>query len=212
MHGADDDDRAGTSTRWTKDSRPLRRAPVLEDPGHSAITALFLCSSQHVTQIKYLLQFQLCQSSRVCPGKTVTTSQHEYDYTDRQLVDVSPDRPPQNRRPGPVTVIAAGCSLGAHFGQVYVDGADRPFRDCLSRTRPAQANARSNITYSSPTRMAHRLLPQRDSNVCHPPYDVPIDKCPGLTCTTPATGAAGTISCTIGTLSANAGGRLFPSL
>ena len=74
---------------------------------------------------------------------------NQLNYTDWQLVDISPGGTAINM--GDMVnlqVIGGGCSLGGHWGEVYVDGVGTSIPGLyVSGTGPAQANPGTNITY-----------------------------------------------------------------
>jgi choice-of-anchor A domain-containing protein/uncharacterized repeat protein (TIGR01451 family)/uncharacterized repeat protein (TIGR02543 family) len=106
-----------------------------------------------------------------------------------------------------LTVVAAGCSQGGHFGHVYVDdfGAFLPGLS-IAASAPAQVNAGSDLTYTYLVKNSggdaatnvtiHQPLP---ANTTFAGLDAP-----GAICTTPAVGDAGIISCNVGTLNPSA--------
>jgi uncharacterized repeat protein (TIGR01451 family) len=100
-----------------------------------------------------------------------------------------------------VEVYAAGCQPGGHSGTVYVDGFGAKLPSLsISKTAPSQANVNSDITYVftvenntsgiAPNVVADEVLPTNTTFVSY--------SAPGATCTTPAVGATGTVSCTYG--------------
>jgi hypothetical protein len=201
-------------------------APVLEDPGHAANQQpYFYVQITNVTRANAVLYSTFNFSNQAgVPWQTVTTGGNTYRYTDWQLIDVSPGSPGINM--GDVIqadFIAAGCSIGGHWGELYVDGSTTGAvlpGLFVSGSGPAQANANTNITYNltykngSPSVAcvtAANCQPNTESCVAGfcaengvvidfttPPNTVYEGMTPpaGATCVTPAVGAAGTIVCT----------------
>ena len=109
-----------------------------------------------------------------------------------------------------LTVVASGCSLGGHFGRIYVDGIGAtipgPF---VTASAPASVNAGATLTYSvrysnggTATAIGARF------DMVTPPGTT-FASLAGITgCAAPAAGATGAISCPLGTLSP---GRSAPS-
>src|SRR5207248_2525106 len=107
-----------------------------------------------------------------------------------------------------LTVVASGCSLGGHFGRVYLDGMGStvpgPY---VSASAPQSVNAGATLTYT--LRYANggttAALGAHVDQVTPP--NTTFASVSGITgCTTPAVGSAGTISCPLGTLNPGASG------
>src|SRR5207248_744684 len=107
-----------------------------------------------------------------------------------------------------LTVVASGCSLGGHFGRVYLDGMGStvpgPY---VSASAPQSVNAGATLTYT--LRYANggttAALGAHVDQVTPP--NTTFASVSGVTgCTTPAVGSAGTISCPLGTLNPGASG------
>ena len=146
--------------------------------------------------------------------KSINTGMaNEIDYTDWQLVDVAPaDSALKVGDQVELQIVAAGCQLGDHFGEVWVDdvGVTVPGIS-VEGTGPAQINAGSNITYVMTYR--NGAATTEDGVVLTfttPPLTTfqSITDPRGFTCTVPSVGAAGSVVCTIGTLVPDASGSI----
>jgi hypothetical protein len=188
-------------------------APVLQNPAHTlAQQPYYFVQLTDVTQNTILYtDFNLSGQPGI-PWKTVNGgTANEIDYTDWQLVDIAPGS--SRLAMGDMVkleIIAGGCSLGAHFGQIYVDGTGGPAVPGLfvSGTGPAQANAGTNITYGLTYQNGGATGATGVTVYLVTPPNTTYQSlnAPGLTCVTPAVGAAGTVTCTVGNVAAGAGG------
>ncbi|MGN6110446.1 MAG: MYXO-CTERM sorting domain-containing protein [Kofleriaceae bacterium] len=177
-------------------------APVLENPNHATHEQpYYMIQLTNVTQGKLVYSdFNLAGATGV-NWKKIVTGGTEYSYTDWILVDVSSATGAlaagdQVR----LDVIAAGCSLGGHFGEVYVDGVGAVLPGIsIGGTGPSWVNPGETITYDLTYR--NGSANEEDGVVIEfktPPgttfqgYTPP----PGATCVTPPIGGTGTIVCT----------------
>ncbi|APR80972.1 Hypothetical protein A7982_06319 [Minicystis rosea] len=184
-------------------------APVLQDPGHTAdqqpyfyvqLTNLSKGNSVLYTDYNFANQ----------PGVPWKNNGAGITYTDWALVDIAPGS--AQLAVGDqveLEVIAAGCSLGGHWGQVYVDGVGASVPGAfVSATGPAAANDNTDITYTityknDGTSTAGGVVVEFNT----PPNTTFTSfNAPGLTCTAPAAGSAGLVTCTVGTLPAGGNG------
>ncbi len=127
-------------------------APVLEDPAaHTANQQpYFYIQLTNLTRANAVLYSNFNYSNQ--PGvtwQTITVGGTPYTYTDWQLIDIAPGTPAINIGDSvQLDLIAAGCSIGGHVGQLYVDGLGPTIPGLtVEGTGPAQANAGTNITY-----------------------------------------------------------------
>ncbi len=191
-------------------------APVLQNPAHPANEQpyYFVIVSDLTKATTLYSDFNLSGAAGLAWQKINGGTPNEIDYTNWQLVDVS-------GAGGAIAqgdqiqlqIIGGGCSLGGHFGEVYVDGVGAVLPGLnIQGTGPAQANAGSNITYALTYRNGSNAAetgvvidfttpPNTTFQAITPPA--------GATCVTPAVGAAGTIVCTFtGPVPAGASGGL----
>ncbi|WP_095983305.1 choice-of-anchor A family protein [Melittangium boletus] len=182
-------------------------APVFEDPGHSASQQPYFYVAVHNASRNKQLFAKFAYSNQ--PGvpwqKDASTG---VLYTDWQIFDLAPSAADLDIGDQvELTVVAAGCSQGGHYGHVYVDsfGAFLPGLS-IAASAPFQANAGSNLTY---TYLVKNSGMDTATNVI---VDQPLPakttfvglNAPGATCTTPAVGATGTVSCNLGTVNPTA--------
>jgi uncharacterized repeat protein (TIGR01451 family) len=182
-------------------------APVLEDPMHTPEQQpYYFVRVDNVTRGLTLYQDYNASAQPGVPWKV----SNGFYYTDWQLVDVAPGS--DKVAVGDLLsleIIASGCSLGEHFGQVYVDGVGSvvpgPF---VTATGPAAANAGSNITYTLTYKNGGAAGAGGTTVEFNTPPGTTFQAigAGGLTCTTPLAGAGGQVSCAVGTLAAGAGG------
>jgi len=199
-------------------------APVLEDPAHPVNQQPYffvqLTNETRGGAVVYST-FNFSNEAGV-PWQTQVTGALTYRFTDWQLVDIAPGAPAINVGDSvKLWLVAAGCALGGHEGMLYVDGVGTSVPGLfVSGSGPAQANAGTNITYNlsytngspsvSCTTPANCLPSTQacvggfcaETNVVikftTPPGTTFQSLTPpaGATCTTPAVGTAGTITCT----------------
>jgi hypothetical protein len=175
-------------------------APVLENPAHPANEQpYFYIQLTNITRGNAVLytNFNFSNQSGV-PWIVDNTNGTTYDYTDWQVVDIAPGSPAINQGDTVrLDVIASGCSLGGHEGEIYVGyvGSTLP-GIYLSGTGPSQANPGTyNITYKNGSAGAETGVV---IDFTTPPgttfqsFTPPV----GATCVAPAVGTAGTIVCT----------------
>ena len=186
-------------------------APVLQNPVHTAVQQpYYMVQVTNVTQGNALIYSDFNLSGAGITWKTLVVGGVTVDYTDWQLVDVAPGGTAINQGDQlKLEIIAAGCSLGAHFGQIYVDGVGATVPGVnVEATGPAQANACSNITYTLDYKNGSAAAETGVVVDFTTPTQTTYQSisAPGLACVTPAVGAAGTVTCTVGNLAAGASG------
>ena len=190
-------------------------APVLQNPGHTAREQPYYFVQVTNTTKNTILysDFNLSAQPGV-PWKVVGTGNNELNYVDWSLVDVAPGA--AKLAQGDVVkleIIAAGCSLGGHFGQVYVDGAGSTVPGLfVSGVGPAQTNPGSVVTYN----MAYKNGSSAAATGVVITFPTPpnttfqaITPPTGATCVSPAVGSAGTITCTFASAIAAAASGTF---
>lgn len=183
-------------------------APVLENPSHPAEEQpYYFVQLRNITKGTVLYQDFNASAQPGVPWKTVGTRY----YTDWQLVDIAPgDAGMGVGDQVELEVIAARCAQSGHFGRVYVDGVGATIPGLfVSATGPSGANAGDNVTYhlsysnggtgSAGGTVVNFNLP---ANTTWVGLDAP-----GLSCTTPAVGGIGQVSCTVGTLAPGGSGN-----
>ncbi|HEX2670484.1 MAG TPA: hypothetical protein VHM25_06415, partial [Polyangiaceae bacterium] len=189
-------------------------APVLQNPGHNANEQPYYMVQVTNTTKNLLLysDFNLSAQAGV-PWKTINGgTNNEIDYVDWTLVDVAPGAAKLAQGDSvTLEIIASGCSLGGHYGEVYVDGVGTSVPGLyISGVGPAQANAGSVVTYDLTYKNGSGAAETGVViNFATPPNTTFQALTPpaGATCTTPTVGTAGTITCTVaGSVAAGASG------
>jgi uncharacterized repeat protein (TIGR01451 family) len=132
-------------------------------------------------------------------------------YTNWQLVDVAPGS--ANLALGDAVelrVIAAGCSQSGHPGHVYVDGFGTTLPGLYAgASASAAANAGSDLTYTIRYKNgAAAGVNNAIIDFATPPNTTFQALTSSGTCTQPAVGASGTVSCNVGSVAAAASGSL----
>lgn len=187
-------------------------APVIQDGGHAPDgQAYFYVEVRNVTKgTRLFYTFNFAAQPGV-PWQTVGG----YQYTGWQAIDVAPGSGLLDVGDTvEVEIIASGCSAGGHSGEVYVDSIGPFFAGLLvSATGPTTAQPSDNLTYTYTYSNNSGVMvfnsqvsassPQiRDTtntatvNAVFQSVSVPA----GATCTTPAVGTAGTVTCDFGSL------------
>jgi hypothetical protein len=192
-------------------------APVLQNPAHPANEQpYYFVLVNDLTQGTTLYSdFNLSGTAGLAWQRVNAGTANEIDYTDWQLIDVSGAGGAIAQGDSvEIRVIGAGCSLGGHFGEVYVDGVGSVVPGLtVQGTAPAQANAGTNIAYTLGYKNGSAASAAAETGVvidfATPPNTTFQSVTPpaGATCTTPAVGAAGTIACTFsGSVASGASG------
>lgn len=185
-------------------------APVLENPGHTYTEQpYYYVRLFNVTTNTALYQDFNASGQPGVPWKTFTTpGGTQAGYTDWQLVDIAPgDAAMTVGDQIELTVMAAGCEPGGHWGRLYVDAVGSGLPGLYTwATGPQKANAGTNVTYTlnykngSTTATTNTVL----QFTTPPNTTFKAVSLPG--CTTPAVNSAGTVTCPLGTLSNGAVG------
>ncbi|MEI9937923.1 MAG: hypothetical protein WDO69_11960 [Pseudomonadota bacterium] len=178
-------------------------APVLQNPSHPADEQpyYFVQVTNTTTNTILYTDFNLSAQAGV-PWKTINGgTANEIDYVDWALVDVAPG--PSKLAAGDAVkleIIAGGCSVGLHFGEVYVDGVGSTVPGLfVSGVGPAQTNPGSLVSYDMMYKngsaaaatgvvINFKTPPNTTFQSITPPANA--------TCTSPTVGTAGTITCT----------------
>jgi uncharacterized repeat protein (TIGR01451 family) len=187
-------------------------APVLESGGHEPEgQPYFWVQLVNVTRSTVLFHTYNFADQPGVPWKTDPQNGDLY-YTDWQAFDISPG--PDALDVGDqveLQVVASGCAYGGHFGEVYVDGIG-PVLPGLSVAAhaPEQVNEGDTLAYT----ITYRNDGQGTaSNV------VLTDNLPegttfasvsagSASCTTPAVGGTGAVSCNVGAVNPGGSGSI----
>jgi len=144
-----------------------------------------------------------------------TGSSNEIDYTDWQLVDAVGATPGlQVGDQVALQVIAAGSTPGSQYGTVWLDGAASTIASIgVEASAPASANRNANITYTLTYKNGSSA---QETNVVVSfvtPANTTFQSISSTaSCTAPASGSAGTVTCTLGSLAAGVSGTLTVTL
>ena len=180
-------------------------APVLQNPGHADnLQPYFYLELRNTTKNTVLFSSFNFSNQQGIPYKS--SGSGAVQYTDWQLFDVAPG--PLGLAVGDTVVmdiIAAGCQPGGHWGHLYVDGFGAFIPGLTVFATAAQAAvAGADLTYTFHVNNGGgAAAPGVVVDEVTPPGTT-FASVLGATCSTPAVGATGTISCTLGTLNAAA--------
>ena len=188
-------------------------APVLENPAHAYNQQPFYyVELLDVTRGTTLYTAFNVAGQAGVPWNTTTSivTGNAVQWLNWELIDISPANAALSVGDQvQLTIVGSGCSLGGHFGRVYVDGTGTsipgPF---VSASAPTSVVAGGTITYTLHYANGGSTAAIGTSvNFTTPPQTTyaSIGTLPsGVTCTTPTASTAGTISCSIGTLAPGA--------
>lgn len=181
-------------------------APALQNPSHQpAEQPYFYLEVRNASRGNAVLfsDFNFSNQPGV-PWKVTTVGGNPISYTDWQVYDIAPGD--ALLAPGEtveIEVYAAGCSLGGHWGEVYVDGFGARLPGLsVKKTAPQAANLDTDLTYDfvitnntgglSRNVLIDDILPRNT--------EFQSISAPGATCTTPSVGSRGTVECTFGAI------------
>ncbi|MBL9038940.1 MAG: DUF11 domain-containing protein, partial [Archangium sp.] len=183
-------------------------APALQAAGHvAAEQPYFYIEVRNTTRSTVLYQNFNYSAQPGLPWLTQGTGNDAVLYTDWQIYDVTaPDNGLTVGETVEIEVYGAGCEPGGHWGEVYVDGFGAlPQSLWIQKSAPAFVNANSNMTYTftvtngtgflAPNVVAEETIPQWTTFVS-------LSAPAGVTCTAPAVGGTGTVSCPLGSMNA----------
>jgi hypothetical protein len=192
-------------------------APVLENPSHGYTQQpYYFVELLNLTRGTTLYRdFNTAGQSGV-PWITTTSvaTGNTTQWTNWQLVDLSPGSSflaigDQVK----LTVVGSGCSLGGHFGRVYVDGTGSSVPGVYAwATGPSSVPASSATTDNYITYVIHYTNGAATAatgvhvDMVTPPQTTYSSLGGAASCTTPSSGATGTISCPIGVLAPGSSG------
>lgn len=180
-------------------------APVLENAGHpDKEQPYFYVEVNNTTQNKRLFNSFNFAGQAGVPWKTASTGSQ---YTDWQLFDLAV--PAADLAVGDsvkMELFAAGCSAGGHYGHLYVDGfgAFVPGLTVAGYAAPT-AQPGTNLVYTF--QVKNGAAQNADGVVVTEvlPTGTTFVSVAGASCTTPAVGASGTVTCNLGTIAAGNG-------
>ena len=182
-------------------------APVLQSAGHAAgAQPYYFVQLTNLTRNVVVYRDYNASGQPGVPWKLWNGAY----YTDWQLVDIAPTGADAALGDSvELEVIAAGCSEGDHYGRVYVDGVSSTVPGLfVTATGPASATAGTDIVYTLSYRNGGASVASHvDVELNTPPSTVYRSvNAPGLSCTEPAQGSTGKLTCSVGVLPPGAGG------
>ncbi|MFT3698765.1 MAG: Ig-like domain-containing protein [Kofleriaceae bacterium] len=186
-------------------------APVLENPGHSYDQQpYYFVRLQNLTKGTTIYADFNASGQTGVPWKNFTdASGQAAQYTDWQLVDISPGNAALAVGDQvELLVIASGCAAGGHWGRVYVDAVGSGVPGLYTwATGAQQANAGTDLTYTINYKNGGTTTTTNTKvDLVTPPSTV-YKSTTGGSCTAPAAGATGTVSCSVGSLAPGATGQ-----
>jgi uncharacterized repeat protein (TIGR01451 family) len=187
-------------------------APVLENPSHGYTQQpYYFVELLNLTRGTTLYHDFNTAGQAGVPWNTTTSvvSGNTTQWTNWQLVDLAPG--PTALAVGDqvqLNVIGSGCSLGGHFGRIYVDGTGSSVPGIYTwATGPSSAPANTNITYTIYySNGGTTAAVGAHVDMVTPPQTTFSSLSGATSCTTPTAGTAGTISCPLGALAPGARG------
>jgi len=192
-------------------------APVLDNPGHAPNEQpyFFVELDDTTTGTEFFYTYNFANQPGV-EWNQLSSSDPSILYTNWQAFDVAPG--PAGIGIGDTvtaTIVGAGCSLGGHWGELYVDqfGTKFPLPN-VNVSAPAFVQASSQLTYTllaenggngaATNAIVTWSTPTMADN-SSPPQAVAVAfdslSAPGASCTSPTAGSSGDVVCNIGSLS-----------
>jgi uncharacterized repeat protein (TIGR01451 family) len=183
-------------------------APVLEPSAHAAgDQPYYLIAVENVTRAFTILIDQYTPDTPGVPWKTdngrLYTDWQSYDYAIAPYFDALVGEDVR------LQVIAAGCTVGDHFAEVYVDAVGpRIPGPGVTVTAPSEVAPGGALTYT------YRYENGGPAETTHTTIDAILPagttfaslSAPGASCTTPAVGGTGHVICDVGTVNPYAAG------
>jgi hypothetical protein len=189
-------------------------APVLENPAHSFNQQpYFFVELLNLTRGTTLFSaFNTAGQTGVPWHNSTSVNTHNaVQWLDWALLDIAPGAGAVSVGDQvQLTVVGSGCSLGGHFGRIYVDsaGASVP-GPYVSATGPASVNAGGTIAYTinyAVGASAAQAAIGTHVDMTTPPQTTFASVTGATGCTTPTVGTAGSLSCPLGTVAPGATG------
>ncbi|CAN5138720.1 hypothetical protein BH09MYX1_BH09MYX1_05330 [soil metagenome] len=182
-------------------------APILENPNHAANQQPYyfvLMTNQSNGNTVLTQDFEVSNA----PGVPWQTAGSGALYTSWQLVDLDPGSVLAIGDVVDLKVIAAGCSLGGHFGRVYVDAfGNRPPGTFIQGRVQKLVNAGDDLAYDLTYENGGNTPATSTVITFATPNNTTFKAISGINgCTTPAIGATGNVTCPIGTMPGNTSG------
>ena len=179
-------------------------APVLENPSHSYTSQpYYFVRLQNLTTGTTLYSDFNASGQPGVPWKNFTdTSGQAAQYTDWQLVDISPGN--SQLAVGDqveLFVLASGCSAGGHWGRLYVDAVGSGIPGLYTwATGPQLVNDGDDLTYTVYYKNGGTTSASGTAVDLVTPPNTVYKATSAAGCTEPSVGGTGTLSCPIGAL------------
>jgi hypothetical protein len=183
-------------------------APVLQNPNHAfSEQPYYFIQATNLTQGNTVIYSYFGVSNQPgIPWKSVMggTTQ-ERDYLDWQLVDIASGSSAMNKGDRiQLQILASGCSLASHGGYVYVDGVGPVLPGInMQASGPATTVAGLDATYNLTLRNGNSVQENLVVTTFNTPPNTTFQSLSGAndaSCSTPAVGATGAITCTYSVL------------
>ncbi|MBR0346530.1 MAG: Ig-like domain repeat protein [Rudaea sp.] len=178
-------------------------APVLENPAHLPTQQPYtFVDITNLTTGKPLYRMFYGPDTAPNYWKTLNVGGTSYGYLNWEPIDIAPGTPALNLGDQiKVTIVAAGCSLGSHVGEVYVDSSPTASGSSslfITAKATGTVSAAGTITYSySYGNYSANVVGAASIEIPTPAGlafgSLSISE--RASCTTPPAGIAGTISC-----------------
>ncbi|HVO20608.1 MAG TPA: hypothetical protein VMU15_15220, partial [Anaeromyxobacter sp.] len=186
-------------------------APVLENPSHSYNEQPFYyVELLNLTRGTTLYTAFNVAGQAGVPWHTTTSvvTKNATQWLDWALVDIAPGNAALAVGDTvQLTVLASGCSLGGHFGRIYLDAMGSripgPF---VSATAPTSVKAGSTLTYAVTYTNGGTAAATGSAVDFTTPPGTTFSSVSASGCTTPGSGNGGTVTCPLGTLNPGASG------
>jgi uncharacterized repeat protein (TIGR01451 family)/uncharacterized repeat protein (TIGR02543 family) len=180
-------------------------APVLNSGGHSAdAQPYFWVTLTNLSKSNQVLFSTFNYSNQPGVPWKLEPTDSSTGYTDWQAFDISPGN--VSLAIGDTVeleVIASGCAYGGHWGEIYVDGFGAFLPGlAVSAQAPQSANAGSDLTYTFnySNRGTGAATNAKVRFTLPTGVSFKSVNAPGASCTQPAVGAAGDVTCNVGTV------------
>lgn len=183
-------------------------APILENPAHAVNQQpyYFVLMTNQTNGNQVLTQdFELSNAT----GVPWQNGGNGALYTSWQLVDLDPGSLLAIGDTVNVKVIAAGCSLGGHYGRIYVDSfGNRPPGTFIQGRVNKFVNAGTDLTYDLTYENGANTPATSTVITFTTPNATTFKAVNGLNgCVTPQVGQTGNVVCSIGTMAGNTQGK-----
>ena len=184
-------------------------APVLENPAHPANEQPFFAVEVKDITKGSTLYFQYNYAGQA--GVPWLTGQGSFQYTNWQAIDIAPGAGQLDVGDSvSIQIVASRCEPGGHYGYVYVDAGDTgtffPGLQVAASASSANAYRGTNFSYTYNYSNTSNAAINSVQVAATLPTGTTFVSTTGSSCTQPAVGSTGTVTCSLGTLAAGASG------